>query len=126
MWDVPKTYIHLWGERQIVMDYDTPLAFFGGRTAYQMSVEGYGCHNSQHWTWFTRWLLGTDEAPITAASQIGKYSPCEFGLYRTTVGDDEAGDMFEHVTLRRDIPPETQPPETTPPETTVPLSLIHI
>lgn len=118
-WDVPKTYIHLWGERQIVMDYDTPLDFFGGRTAYQMSVEGYGCHNSQHWTWFTRWLLGTDEAPITAASQIGKYSPCEFGLYRTTVGDDEAGDMFEHVTLRRDIPPETQPPETTPPETTV-------
>lgn len=116
VWDVPKTYIHLWGERQIFMDYDTPLDYFGGRTAYQMSVEGYGCHNSQHWTWFTEWLRGSDAAPITSAAQITRYSPREFGLYRTTVGDDEAGDMFEHVTLRRDIPPETTAPETAAPE----------
>lgn len=118
VWDVPKTYLHLFGERQIVMNYDEPLDYFGGRTAYQMSVEGYGCHNSQHWTWFTDWLLGTDATPITRASDIGTYSPCLFGLYRTTVGDDERGDMFEHITLRRDIPPETNPPETETPRVT--------
>ena len=117
VWDVPKTYVHLWQEKQITMNYDVPLDYFGGRTAYQMSVEGYRCHNSQQWTWFTDWLVGTDDAPITAASQITKYSPCSFGLYRTTVGDDTVGDMFENVTLRRDIPPETEPPETSTPET---------
>ncbi len=112
-WDVPKTYIHLWEERPIVMSYDEPLDYFGGKTAYQMSVEGYGCHNSQHYTWFTRWLKGTDSVPITAASQITEYSPCKFGLYRTTVGDDVNGDMFENVDLRKNIPPETTAPETT-------------
>lgn len=112
-WDVPKTYIHLYGERQIVMNYDEPLECFGGKTAYQMSVAGYRCHNTQQWTWFTDWLVGTDEEPITAASQIEKYSPCEYGLYRTTVGDDVKGEMFENVTLRKDVPPETQPPQTT-------------
>ena len=118
VWDVPKTYIHLWEEKPIVMDYDVPLDYFGGKTAYEMSVAGYSCHNSQQWTWFTRWLIGTDAAPITAASQIDKYSPCEFGLYRTTVGDDINGDIFENVTLRKDIPPETTAPPVTEPEET--------
>lgn len=117
-WDVPKTYIHLWEERPIVMNYDIPLDYFGGKTAYEMSVAGYGCHNSQHWTWFTDWLIGTDNAPITAASQIGKYSPCNYGLYRTKVGDDVNGDMFENVTLRKNIPPETTAPVTTEPAET--------
>lgn len=101
-WDVPKTYLHLWGENKIVMDWDEPLDSFGGRTAFEMTVEGYGCHLSQHWTWFTRWLKGTDYAPITAASQIKTYSPCEYGLYRTTVGADaEKNDFFENVDLKK-------------------------
>lgn len=118
-WDVPKTYIHLWEERPIVMNYDEPLDYFGGKTAYQMSVKGYGCHNSQHYTWFTGWLKGTDAAPITAASQITEYNPCKYGLYRTTVGDDVNGDMFENVDLRKNIPTETTAPETTEPQETV-------
>ena len=117
-WDVPKTYIHLWEERPIVMNYDIPLDYFGGKTAYQMSVAGYRCHNSQQWTWFTDWLVG-DDGSYTKASQIDKYSPCEYGLYRTTVGDDVNGDIFENVPLRRDIPPETTAPETTDPVTTL-------
>ena len=110
VWDVPKTYIHLWKENPITLDFDTPLDYFGGKTAYQVSVEGYGCHYSQHWTWFTRWLKGTDDEPISAASEIEKYSPCEYGLYRSTVGADTGiGDLFEH------IPPEEPPAETQPP-----------
>lgn len=110
VWDVPKTYIHLYEENPITLDFDTPLDYFGGRTAYQVSVEGYGCHYSQHWTWFTRWLKGTDDEPITAASEIEDYSPCKYGLYRSTVGADTGiGDLFEH------IPPEEPPAETLPP-----------
>ena len=47
VWDVPKTYLHLYGKNQLVMNYDEPLDYFGGQTAYQMSRKGYTCHNSQ-------------------------------------------------------------------------------
>ncbi len=117
VWDVPKTYIHLWEENPITLDFDTPLDFFGGRTAYQVSVEGYGCHYSQHWTWFTRWLRGTDAEPITAAADITEYNPCNYGLYRSTVGADTGiGDLFENI-APEEPPAETQPPE--PPETMI-------
>ena len=94
VWDPPKTYVHLWNQNQLVMDYDTPLDYFGGKTAYEMSRAGYSCHNSQQYTWFTRWGYGN----YTKASQITSYSPCKFGLFRTTVGADTGiNDMFEHI-----------------------------
>ncbi len=125
VWDVPKTYLHLWGERKVVLDYDTPLASYGGKTAFQVSNLGYDQHYSQHWTWFTRWIRGTTAAPITAASQISTYSPCAFGLYRTTVGDDPAGanDLFANLIPYAEQ--TTAPPETTAaPETTAPEVLV--
>lgn len=101
-WDVPKTYIHLWGQNRLVMNYDIPLDYYGGKTAYQVSMEGYACHNSQQYTWFTQWARGYAGAPITAASQIGVYSPCIYGLYRSTVGlDTGINDMFEHIDTPR-------------------------
>ena len=110
VWDVPKTYIHLLEDNPITLDFDTPLDYFGGRTAYQVSVEGYGCHYTQHWTWFTNWLKGTDEEPITAASEIEEYSPCSYGLWRSTVGEDTGiGDLFENI-APEEYPVETQPP----------------
>ena len=37
---------------------------------------------------------------ITKASQIKKYSPCEYGLYFTSVGADvQKNDMLENITL---------------------------
>ena len=97
VWDTPKTYIHLWEENPIVMDWDEPLEAFGGKTAFQVSQEGFLCHKSQQWTWFRRWMLGNDNE-ITEASQIRTYSPCLYGLYRTNVGlDSEGGDMFENI-----------------------------
>ena len=96
-WDVPKTYLHLWTQNPIVMDYDTPLDSFGGKTAYQISMEAYSCHKSQQYTWFTTWARGANRQ-FTKASQITSYSPCRFGLYRTSVGTDTGiGDMFEHL-----------------------------
>ena len=100
-WDVPKAYLHLWGQNQIVMNYDTPLEYFGGRTAYQVSIAAYSCHLSQQYTWFTTWARGANRQ-FTKASQITSYSPCRFGLYRTTGGlDSGTGDLFEHLDLLR-------------------------
>lgn len=98
VWDVPKTYVHLLATNPIVMNYDTPLDYFDGRTAYQVSLAGYAKHNSQQYTWFTGWAKGSSWAPYTKASQISTYSPLKYGLYRTTVGlDSGIGDMFEHI-----------------------------
>ena len=97
VWDTPKTYIHLWEENPVVMDWDVPLETFGGRTAFQVSQEGFLCHNSQQWTWFRRWIFGNN-GEITKASEIKTYSPCLYGLYRTNVGPDSIGsDMFENI-----------------------------
>ena len=92
VWDVPKTYIHLYEENPIVMDWDKPMESFGGMTPYQVSRDlGFACHKSQSkWGSFFR---GHD----TCAS-IDDYNPSNYGLYRTTVGVDEAkNDMFENL-----------------------------
>lgn len=94
-----KVYLHLYEKNPVIMDWDTPLACFGGRTAYEVSREGFGCHTSQHWTWFKTWLLGTDARPIAKAAEIQTYSPCRYGLYYTAVGPDVTGnDLFENLT----------------------------
>ena len=98
VWEIDKLYLHLYNENQIVMDYDVPLENFGGKTAYEVSCEGFDCHKSQHWTWFYKWIYGSEENPITKASQIRSYSPCQYGLYYSAVGaDTEGGDFFENV-----------------------------
>ena len=98
-WDVPKTYLHLYEENQIVLDYDQPLDYFDGLTAFQATQKlGFPCHKSQQWTWFTAWLNGAN-GEITKATQINTYNPCHFGLYRSTVGPDvDKNDFLENIT----------------------------
>lgn len=106
LWNVPKTYIHLYKENQITMDYDTPLDYFNGKTAYEVSKEGYSKHLSQQWTWFTAWINGKNNQ-YTKSTDIKKYSPNDFGLYRSLVGEDIIKkDMFENLTFRKDIKEE--------------------
>ena len=94
-----KLYVHLYGKNKIVMDYDTPSEFFGGKTPFEMSKLGFAEHKSQQGTWFKSWMLGKN-GEITKASQIKKYSPCEYGLYFTSVGADvNKNDMLENITL---------------------------
>jgi len=113
-WDVPKTYLHLYKENQITMNYDIPLEYFDGKTAYEVSKEGYSKHLSQQWTWFTKWINGSNNS-YTKATDIKTYKPTDFGLYRTTVGNDiEKNDMFENLTFRKDeIKEETHINNTT-------------
>ena len=97
-WAVEKTYLHLYDQNPVVLDLDVPLDSFNGKTAFQVTQDGFACHKSQHWTWFYKWIYGTKDRPITRAADIKRYSPCRYGLYSTLVGPDEAGgDLFEHV-----------------------------
>lgn len=99
IWDTPKLYIHLYEENQITLNWDTPLEKFDGKTAFQISQKGFDWHESQHNTWFKTWLNGKSGAN-TAAANINQHSPCLFGLYRTTVGEDVSkNDFFENVTI---------------------------
>lgn len=124
-WDVPKVYIHLWQENKITMNWDVPLENFGGKTAFEVSKEGYLCHRSQQWTWFTRWLTGTASGvadTIKKASEIKTYSPCEYGLYKSTVGVDTKADLVDNIVLCKDQTPppaeNTQGPTMSPGEQT--------
>ena len=83
--DVPKTYIHLYGENQMKLDCRKPLNAFDGQTALEVASAAYKKHVSQQWCWFY-------------VSDEYEYSCAEFGLYRTTVGMDTQNDMMEHVT----------------------------
>ncbi len=99
VWDVPKTYIHLWKENEVLFDWDQPLECFGGKSAFNISQEAFGCHKSQHrFSSLYNWIYGVDGAPVTKATQIRSYSPCKFGLYRSTVGmDTKINGLFENV-----------------------------
>lgn len=96
-WQVPKTYLHLWKENPVTLDLDQPLSHFEGMTAFQVSMKlGFPCHKSQVGG-VTRLITGYERA-----GDIPKYSPCEYGLYRTTVGPDTLGqDLFENLTSYR-------------------------
>ena len=102
VWDVPKTYLHLYKKNTIELDYDQPLSAFDGMTAFEVTQKlGYPCHKSQQGTWFTDWLNG-DNNEITKATQIKRHNPCYFGLYRTTIGEDvEKNDFLENITTYR-------------------------
>lgn len=94
LWDVPKTYFHLYPENAITMDYDQPLQSFDGMTAFEVTkYRGWPCHVSQQvdFSWYME--------DAATARQVEKYNPCYYGLFRTTVGEDEKkNDFFEHVT----------------------------
>lgn len=96
-WQISKLYLHLYEENPIIMDYDTPLEYFNGKTAYEVSKEGYSKHLSQQWTWFTGWINGKNDN-YTKATDIKTYSPLKYGLFFSNVGEDiQKNDMFENI-----------------------------
>jgi len=99
-WDVPKTYLHLYGENKVVLDFDQKLDSLGGMSAFEITQKyGYPCHESQQYTWFTDWINGKNGVKITKATQIATYNPTQYGLYRSTVGADTLKNtLFENVT----------------------------
>ena len=105
-YNVPKFYIHLYDlDNKTELDYDTPLEKFNGKTAYQVSKEGYSKHLSQQNYWFTKWLNGNNNE-YTSSKQIIKYNPAYWGLYKSEVGPDiNRNDLFENIeeeTIKQD------------------------
>lgn len=120
VWQVPKTYLHLYPENQITLNWDIPMDAFGGKTAYEVTKElGFPCHESQvsDFAWY---FQGADRA-----SDVERYSPCLYGLWYSTVGpDSEKDDFFENLAPAEapteaptePIPTDTAPPDTQPPQ----------
>ena len=84
IWNVPKVYVHLYDENVIRMDWNSPLAAFGGMSAQDVARLGFAKQVSQ-----------------TVNHKLkdgGLYDNALFGLYRTQVGLDVAkNDLFEHI-----------------------------
>lgn len=96
-WDVPKLYLHLYAENPVTLNWDFPLDAFGGKTAFQVSQQGFLCHLSQTNSRFDDWIFG-EKRDITKASEIAEYSPCLYGLARSAVGADmNKNDFFENI-----------------------------
>ena len=122
VWDPLKVYIHLYDSKKakkhkldaplntIDFEIDVPLEFFGGRTAYQVSQDAFRCHISQFKSRYRIWLLGTDDKPVTKASQFPQYNPRYYGLYYSTVGKDKIKtDFYENIVLLKDQKPGISP-----------------
>lgn len=88
VWDTPKLYLHLYDENAAAMDVNTPLAGDpAGRTAFEIAVDAYGHHKSQHQYYFQ--VQQGREYPQTDCTW--------FGLYRSKVGPDTGWDIMEHT-----------------------------
>ena len=96
-WDLPKLYLHLYPDNQITLNWDFPLDAFGGETAFRVSQSAFLCHASQTNSKFDDWIFG-ENGEITKASEIETYSPCLYGLARSTVGADmNKNDFLENI-----------------------------
>ena len=90
IWDVQKTYLHLYSKNKIVLDLRQPLESVGGKTALQAAKDAYKKHVSQQSGWF----YVTDDPDDPRSDEI---NAAYFGLYRTTVGYDTGNDMTENI-----------------------------
>ena len=93
LWDVPKTYLHLYPDNEIRLDWDQPLSSFDGMTAFQVTQKlGFPCHETQYWDF--AWYISY----VDSAAAIPDYNPGEYGLYRSTVGQDvRKNDFMENL-----------------------------
>ena len=110
-WGIQKLYLHLYNTNKLCLNYDEPLTSFGGKTAFQVSQEAFSYHLSQQYTWFKGWLYGANNN-FDSYTDIKTYNPCEFGLYYTSVGEDELKtNLFENVEDIKNNPIKEEKPD---------------
>ncbi|MDO5382671.1 MAG: PIG-L family deacetylase [Eubacteriales bacterium] len=91
IWNVPKTYMHLYEENTIKLDVDTPLSNLGGRTTVKVLQDAFAHHATQAgYTFKVR-----DDGYSTYNEK--KFDCRAFGLYRSTVGTDTNNNMMDNV-----------------------------
>ncbi|MCF0228976.1 MAG: PIG-L family deacetylase [Parasporobacterium sp.] len=110
VWQVPKTYLHLYPEGQIELDARVPLASLGGKTALQAAKDAYLQHESQQWCWFY-----VDDGYDEYGNPNGyEYSCTKYGLYASNVGADFTGtDILDNIVTYDDQKKAAAVPETT-------------
>ncbi|MBR5931299.1 MAG: DUF3827 domain-containing protein [Lachnospiraceae bacterium] len=113
-WDVPKTYLHLYGENKIVLPTREPLSSFGGRTALQVCKDAFEKHVSQQGPTF--WV--DDGYDDDGNPNDYQYSCAAYGLYRTTVGTDTGNSMLENLVTYDEQERQAQEATQTEPEPT--------
>lgn len=99
LWDVPKTYFHVYSKNSIELELDAPLKTFGGMSAFDVSrYIGFPCHATQIiYAEFTDWIYGP-ENEVSCSKDITRFSPRYYGLYRSTVGEDVLkNDLMENT-----------------------------
>lgn len=86
-WDIPKLYLHLYRENEIILDVNTPMSRDPeGRTPFQIAQDAFGCHHSQN------------KHGMTVQQGTSLYYDCRpFGLYRSRVGADTGADIMENI-----------------------------
>lgn len=89
IWTVSKLYLHLYKENRIVLDYTRPLEKYDGKSAYEVAVEAYDFHKSQHNAYKLSW---------SAIQKGAKYDNTLFGLAYSTVGIDNR-DLFSGTSI---------------------------
>ena len=87
-WDTPKFYLHYADDAILVLDVQTPLDSFGGRTAFQVAQDAMEWHKSQM-IYLHRPTLDSKEFP--------RYDCRVFGLVRSLVGPDTGNDIMENT-----------------------------
>lgn len=87
-WNTPKLYLHFADERPIVLDVETPLSSFGGRTAFETASAAMLRHESQ---------LQYDHRPTLVSEEFPRYDCRRFGLVRSLVGADTGNDIMENL-----------------------------
>lgn len=95
-WEIPKTYVHLQQEKEVVLNFDTPLDMFDGRTAYKVGQDAFRYELSQtQYPGQMGWLYGQELASEVTENPVNRY-----GLYYSTVGDDVNDDtLFDNIDL---------------------------
>ncbi len=83
--EVPKLYLHLYEPDDLRMDWETPLPFFGGKTAIQVASDAFAQHISQ-------------QDPMWDIFDMQNLDNHRFGLVHTLVDyDEQKNDLFEHI-----------------------------
>jgi len=80
-----KTYIHLYKENELNLNFREVLPGTENKTAFDLSVEAYKLHLSQQWCWFF-------------VSDDNEYSCARYGLLDSKVGlDVQKNSLFENI-----------------------------
>ena len=84
-WAPYKLYLHLYKNNQITFDWRQPLESFNGKTSLQVAKEAFKMHISQ-------------QKGRYAVNDSGKLNCSLFGLYYSSVGEDQIHqDLFENI-----------------------------